>query len=179
MAVFDEVEGILPPYGTQFRVWDCKGDHLRQHDLVPEVGMATTYAIMLTAPHGSPARFLWVQDNRITNLMAHQPIQKSSVFDDRGRYLGQGGEPLDVDDLSKDAGSVSLLEMMRETAEVQEAKVKSAVPVEARANREVTCRTHKLWLRSEFEAEIRLPLDLSREEAKRLSTFIAALPLRS
>lgn len=39
--------------------------------------------------------FLWVQENKITNIMALQPIGQRSVFDQRGAYLGQGGFELD------------------------------------------------------------------------------------
>lgn len=167
----DQVPDILPPYDRNFYVWDGTGRQYKQHDLVPDVGMAQTYAVLLVSDQDARPQFLTVQDNRITNLMAHQPIPGASVFDPRGKYLGRGGEPLAA------AGSpgevVPLVELaQRVEEETQEPTATFLEPPPERAS----SLEHVFWLREGVEARIALPADLTKEEADRLANFVALLP---
>jgi len=91
----DTVAGILDPYGNQFELWNNNGSEYEAGALVPAVGMAASYSVQLVGPPDARRTFLQVQDGRITNLMALQPLGGRSVFDPRGRYLGRGGQELE------------------------------------------------------------------------------------
>lgn len=95
MANTVKVEGVQDPYINHFELWEVEKEELRTGDRVPSVGMAETYAVQYAATEKASPIFLWVQDNKITNVMAMQPIGQRSVFDQKGRYLGQGGYKLD------------------------------------------------------------------------------------
>lgn len=103
MSGYDQVEGLLDPYGNQFELWGCEGTVYKAGDSVPSVGMANTYAVRLDGPLDEKARYLWVQEGALTNLMAHQPIADKSVFDQSGRCVGRGGEALEPPGLSPGA----------------------------------------------------------------------------
>ena len=95
MRVPDTVEGVQDPYLNEFQLWGAMGRRFETGSQVPSVGMADTYAVQFVGPENAGPMFLWVQDNRITNVMALQPIGQRSVFDQRGSYLGRGGFDLD------------------------------------------------------------------------------------
>jgi len=95
VKVPDTVEGVQDPYLNQFELWGAEGRQLTTGSEVPSVGMADTYAVQFLGPEDAKPMFLWVQENKITNIMALQPIGQRSVFDQRGTYLGRGGFELD------------------------------------------------------------------------------------
>lgn len=182
MGLPDTVPGILAPYLCEFRVWGCEGKTYKQHDLVPSVGMADTYAVLLQPSGGGAARFLTVQENRITNLMAHQPIDGRSVFDARGRYLGRGGEELDLAEYVTLDNAVSMVEMAsRPRPPVPPVKAKMEEPaatfLEPPREQEGASRVHRFWLREDLEIKLELPVDLTDEEAERVAAFVTTLPL--
>lgn len=114
MGMFDRVKGILPPYQDQFKLWECL-DHEYEHgDLVPSVGMATTYAVLLKSSEPASPRYLWVQENRITNLMAHQPVPDANVFDKWGDYKGRQGVDYKPPQPAPPKTPVSLAEQLQE-----------------------------------------------------------------
>jgi len=182
MGAYDEVPDILPPYDTQFKIWEGEGRNYKQHDLVPEVGRAQTYSVVLHAPREAPVRFLTVQENRITNLMAHQPVPKASVFDKWGTYLGQGGGPLDAPGPHSGVEAVSMVELAMQgispavLEEMIEPTRTFLEPPTAEVM-EVDYRLHRFWLREDLEVEVKLPLDLTDEEAERFAVFVTTLPL--
>ena len=178
------VPAILPPYSCEFGLWGTEGKTYQQHDLVPTVGMAETYAVMLDSTQPQPHRFLTVQENRITNVMAHQPVDGRSVFDPRGRYLGRGGGELDVTPQVPLEKAVSVVEAAtrRPAAVSGEILAETAERVATfleppSENAEVPCHLHRFWLREDLEIKIKLPLDLTDEEAERVAVFVTTLPL--
>lgn len=185
MGTSDTVPAILSPYSKEFRVWGCDGKAYKQHDLVPSVGMASTYAVLLDATETTAhRRFLTVQQNRITNLMAHQAIDGAAVFDVRGKYLGRGGGELDVTPQVSLEKAVSMVEaatrrappVSREIlAETTEPTATFLEPPPEEGH--VRCRLHRFWLREDLEIQIKLPLDLTDEEAERVAVFVTTLPL--
>jgi len=166
MGMYDEVEGILEPYDRQFKVWNDVGAVYQQGDEVPDVGMANTYAVRLNAP-GAPARYLTVQEGKITNLMAHQPVYGKSVFDKWGSYLGRGGEKVDEPGPSHVQEGLSLLEM---------ATPKRPAPAVIYPDGTPPMITHKVHLRADLTIDLTLPVDLNDDEAERLSEIVKALP---
>ena len=181
MSGHDEVPGILEPYSSQFQIWEREGKVYKQHELVPSVGMATTYAVWLDAPLGTSVRYLTVQENRITNLMAHQPVPEASVFDKWGKYLGRAGGPLEEPGRPAEK-AVSMIELaMREAPdtaideETQEPTASLLGPPPM--PEEVECHLHRFWLREGLEVSVTLPLDLTDEEAERFAVFVTTLPL--
>jgi len=182
----DTVPAILSPYSKEFRVWECDGRIYKQHDLVPSVGMVSTYAVLLVSadPEAHP-RFLTVQENRITNLMAHQPIDGASVFDPMGKYLGRGGEPLEPPG-RPDTPPVSMVELAKrsgvlgavEQETLEPTRTFLEAPPEGDGEDEgVACHLHRFWLREDLEVKMKLPLDLTDEEAERFAVFVTTLPL--
>lgn len=169
----DEVPGILPPYDRQVSVWGGDGREYRQHELVPDVGMAKTYSVLLNAPPGTHPRFLTVMDNRITNLMAHQPVHDASVFDRWGKYLGRGGGQLELPGPS-DVEPVSMVELASRPRPTAETIEPPSTPERAeRAENHL----HRFWLREDLEIKLELPVDLTDEEAERVAVFVTTLPL--
>jgi hypothetical protein len=160
----DEVLGILEPYSGLVSIWTRDGSGFHQGDKVPAVGRAQTYAIVLDAPVGSPRRFLWVQAGKITNLMAHQPIEGRSVFDARGRYLGSGGDVLD-DPSPLTAAIPSLVELAFPTRVHDPATHGHGATL-----------IHSFRLRPDFTVSVELPVNLSEKEAERLADFMLCLP---
>lgn len=189
MSTFDVVPAILEPYDTQFSIWEGEGKEYKQHDLVPAVGMAPNYAVRLNAPPEEPPRFLTVQENRITNLMAHQPIPGASVFDQWGKYLGRGGEPLAAPNQNVVNSAISMVEQVAKEAVSQIPAVQEAAGAVDRLkeatqelntlveDEDVECHRHRFWLREDLEVKVVLPLDLTDEEARRLAIFMTTLPL--
>lgn len=147
MGMFDTVKGILPPYSNQLKIWECLGKEYQQHDKVPQVGLAASYSVKLCAlEEGLPPRFLTVLNGEITNTMAHQPIMDSAVFDKWGSYLGRGEELGPFD---------------QESAP----NVRSSL----------TTKTHRFWLRDDFEVSLKLPSDISDNEVAKLTSFVSLL----
>ena len=210
MGSYDEVPDILEPYDPQFKIWECEGKTYAQHNLVPDVGRAGTYSVVLAAPREAPVRFMTVQDNRITNLMAHQPVPDASVFDKWGKYLGQGGGPLDPPGPSAVEEAVSMVELAKRNGpfadsprmeklrgvpmpgvhtehlrpEPEQVAVDEMVELarpfqEPPPEGEVDCHLHRFWLRGDLEVKVKLPLDLTDEEAERFAVFVTTLPLSS
>lgn len=160
----DVIDGIIAPYLPDLAVWGRDGTTYRQGDQVPSLGMAETYAVLLDAPDEAPARYLWVQRGKITNLMAHQPIEGSSVFDVRGRYLGRGGETLeDVAKNPEDPFRGWISDIVKRAHE-------------GNADAEGPARTHQFYLRPDFVVSVELPVDMTTAEARRLADFVLCLP---
>jgi len=109
MGLFDVVEEVLEPYDQQFKLWGCEGVFYKTGDSVPKVGMADTYAVLLNGSSSEKSRYLWVQEGKITNVMAHQPIVSRAVFDKWGRCLGRGGEELESPGLNPVTEAASLM----------------------------------------------------------------------
>jgi len=188
MGAYDEVPDILEPYSPQFKLWEGEGKSYKQHDLVPEVGKAATYSVVLHAPREAPVRFLTVQENRITNLMAHQPVPKASVFDKWGKYLGQGGGPLDPPGPSAVKEAISMVELAMRSQPVAAQELATRPEPETVAldeivelarpyEKELPTLPHRFWLREDFEVEVKLPFNLTDEEAERFAIFVTTLPL--
>jgi hypothetical protein len=170
----DEVPGILPPYDRQVSVWNG-GHEYKQHDLVPDVGMAKTYSVLLNAPEGSHPRFLTVMDNRITNLMAHQPVYDASVFDRWGKYLGRGGGELELPGPSG-VEPVSMVELATRPRLAVVTTERALTPPEP-PSEGAASRHHSFWLREDLKIKLELPVDLTDEEAERVAVFVTTLPL--
>lgn len=187
MGTYDEVEGILDPYGSQFKLWGCEMAIYKTGDAVPNVGMADTYAVWLDAPPDQKTCFLWVQEGKITNLMAHQPISGKSVFDKWGKYLGAGGEKLASPGPNAVAAVVGILEevMGQSPAETRDRVDELLEAVDAEKDplnlptddfaRPDTIH-HRFQLRTDYIVKLKLPEDLTAREAKRLATFLKSLP---
>lgn len=125
MGLYDSVEGILPPYQNQFKLWGCTDATYKHGSLVPVVGLAKTYAVLLKSDGAASPRYLWVQENNITQLMAHQPIHDHNVFDKWGNYLGRAGSDYKPKEVPPPAQAKSLLEQLSE----QDAKRNSPEPL--------------------------------------------------
>ena len=178
MGVCSEVEGILEPYDPQFKLWD-EARTYRPGEDVPDVGMASTYAVRINAPPGEPARYLTVQEGKLTNLMAHQPVHGRSVFDKWGGFLGVAGQ-----DQLEEPGPNHIEQAM---GILEEALPKAREPAPLRETREPTTMlnpdagppmlAHKFHVRTDLEIEIPLPWDLTEAEAERVAAFVRTLPI--
>lgn len=168
MGMFDQVEGILDPYDSQFKLWHAEGSVYQHGDIVPDVGMANTYAVRLNAPGGVPARYLTVQEGKITNLMAHQAVYEKSVFDKWGSYLGRGGGPLEESGPGPVEEAIALVDAvsLRKTKPKPNVTKPEVAPLLA----------HRFYLRSDLEIEIQLPADFDVAEAERVAAFVKTLP---
>ena len=196
MGTPDVVTGILEPYINGFELWESTGRLYQSGDAVPAVGLATSYSIQLQAPPETRDVILQVQEGRISNVMALQPLEKRSVFDPRGRYLGTGGsklEPLSVLPLKPPVDLVTAVRQMSSVPEVE-----TTVPVASEANTEelspsveeappeqtekevsqprMTMVEHKFHLRPGFVIQLSLPDNLTKHEADRLADFFRCLP---
>jgi len=177
VGVYSEVAGVPEPYDPQFKLWD-EGRTYRQGDEVPAVGVATTYAVRIGGPGGRLARYVTVQEGRITNVLAHQPVHGRSVFDKWGGYLGVGGQ--DLTEPSRPAVEIAAVGLVDQI-------VRRDVPPEPADARETAgsvgdpvadpvMLSHRFWLRPHLEIEVALPADLEREEMARLQRFLETLP---
>jgi hypothetical protein len=162
------VPGILSPYSGVLAVWSGIGEVERGINVGP-VGMANTYAVLLDAPPGEPDRFLWVQEQLVTNLMAHQPILANSVFDARGKYLGKGGSDLDRSSTREPLPLMSLLPPPRQ-------KTRSEMPEKETTQQTVGMTRSVLPVRPGIALELLLPEDLTAAEAERLANMVRLLP---
>ena len=193
MGMFDTVEGIIDPWDPAFKVWSNELTHYKSGDEVPKVGMADTYAIRINAPAGVKPMYLWVQEGKITNVMAMQPIYQKSVFNKWGKYLGQGGEELDEPGEGPVKMAVDIVTAIKEsTGTITEENVQhvvekvghsypppeepSEVPTENPYHPGPATLTHRFNLRPDLEIQFQLPTDLDDAEAERLSEFIRTLP---
>lgn len=175
MGVYSEVEGVPEPYDRQFKLWD-EARTYRLGDEVPEVGMASTYAVRLNAPPGEHARFLTVQEGKITNLMAHQPVYGKSVFDKWGGYLGRGGDQLEEPGPSPVETAVSLVEQIV-APKMEELKEATENLAEVAAALGTPEHEHTFRLRHDLEIKLQLPTDLTPAEADRIAAFVKTLPI--
>lgn len=176
MGVHSDVEGIPEPYDPQFKLWD-EARTYRLGDEVPEVGMASTYAVRINAPPGEPARFLTVQEGKITNLMAHQPVYGKSVFDKWGAYLGRGGEQLDDPAPNPVDEALGLVEQIMPAKKPPSPEDEIDAALDEILNRPSPVPLeHRFWVREGFEATLKLPADLTAEEVDRLVEFVQLLP---
>ena len=166
MSTMDSIPNILPPYEQTFGLWGKQGKTFAEGDEVPAVGLAKTYAVRLASVSEAPDRFLWVQENKITALMAHQPMTDVSVFDGKGQYLGRGGQLLEA-----------FPSRVQRTAERQPptppALVQNTPP---KPPATIAMVEHTFPLREGLLIKIALPQDLSAREAERLSKFLELLP---
>lgn len=189
MSSYDEVEGILDPYGSQFKLWDCEMKVLKSGDTVPNVGMADTYAVQLdTYDEAAKPCFLWVQQGKITNLMALQPIAEKAVFDKWGKCLGRGGEKLAAPGPNPVKQAVGILnEVIEGTKEVVNQKADEIIEDLAQATEKLKEElgedyertetiTHRFQLRHDYTVKLKLPEDLTDREAERIALFVQALP---
>jgi hypothetical protein len=182
MGTYDEVEGILDPYGNQFKLWDCEMSIYKSGDAVPNVGMADTYAVWLESPPDQKTCFLWVQEGTITNLMALQPIGGKSVFDKWGKFLGVGGEKLEAPSPGPVAEVMGILsEALGRPLEKAKNRVDDLLEevekqVEDLESAPSETIHHRFQLRTDYIVKFKLPADLTGGEAKRLATFLKTLP---
>jgi len=202
MKTPDKVAGILDPYINRFELWNNTGAEYNTGDTVPAVGMAASYSIQLPAPVESRAIFLQVQDGRITNVMAHDPLGGRSVFDPRGRFLGTGGKELEPIQLVAPKPPVDIVTAVQQmnqrpppqptpeqvhepTMPPQDLPGESPKTIAEliRELKELTdqpsqseATLHRFHLRPDFEVAVQLPNDLTEREAKRLAKFIKSLP---
>jgi len=178
MGMYDTVLGIPDGYDSQFKCWDCLMLEYNAGDEIPPVGIAKSYSIELsTIEKKNPPGFLIVTDGRLVNLLAHDPAHGAPVFDKWGKYLGHGGQMLErpVHPIEQ---ALTNRPMMSPWT-VKEAKDKlndeeAPVHPEYREKREVL--THQLRLRHDFMVKVKLPPDLSENEAERLSLWMQSLP---
>lgn len=162
----DTVEGIRSPYFKEFGLWGAQGKQYVETDDVPKVGMANTYAVKLDAPASTALRYLWVQEGKITALMAHQPITNANIYDTQGNYLGRPGQPPSASIPPATPVTPAMRQALQSgTFEVQNPP-KSSDKV-----------GHTFRLRPDLNVEIPLPPDLTKKEARRLAKFIRLLPL--
>lgn len=164
MGVVRLVPGILSPYDGHISAWEKVGE-IERGGRVGSLGMASTYAILLNGPETEPDRYLWVQEELVTNLMAHQPIRDHSVFDASGRYLGRGGEALDRAPMT---APLSLMEAIPTRT--------SATPRESAQTPTSSMVDYVFPLRRGILIKISLPTDLTTSEASRLGAFLELLP---
>ena len=123
MKMPDSVAGVLAPYANQFHLWNSNGTEYKPGDVMPAVGMAVSYSVQLRIAADAPEKtrivFLQVQEGRLTNTMALQPLGDKSVFDPQGRYLGQGGgelEPMGPEKTKPPVDLVTAVKQMNEPA---------------------------------------------------------------
>jgi hypothetical protein len=133
MGTPDHVSGIPDPYDNQFKCWNEESREFSQGDEVVPVGIARTYAVRLNSTPGHPARFLWVQDLKITAVMAHQPIVQKSVFNKWGDFLGEGGEVL------QEPGDGPVGEAMKPLMEMLNVRVPDASPLPEAMRPDLEC----------------------------------------
>lgn len=162
MLPADNITDVLPPYSGAVSVWKLGGKTVSQGSEVPQVGMASNYSILLDSEGAPHRRFTWVQDNKVTASLAHQPLHGASVFDARGTYLGQGGETLQLP-LPHSEGPKSL---------VEEVMRQSPTP-----RKPWPTLVHRFRLRRDFEVQFTLPEELTRVDLERLVAFLRLLPL--
>lgn len=190
----DTVVGILDPYVNRFELWGQEGRAYETGNPVPAVGMAASYSVQLAAPTDAKPVFLQVQDGRITNVMALQPLTGKSVFDGRGRYLGRGGQPLEPVSIQPPELPPDMLTAVRQMKEgatpvevapppSQEKSVTQLVDELRSTTERIVERlppeeplTHRFHLRPDFEVKMKLPADLTKAEADRLALFVVSLP---
>jgi hypothetical protein len=196
MKTPDRVAGVLDPYINRFELWNNSGAEYATGDAVPAVGMAASYSIQLPAPGNERQVFLQVQDGRITNVMALQPIGDKSVFDPRGRFLGTGGKELEPISLAlpkKPVDIITAVQQMNQPAPPTQQQVHEPTtppPVKERPLDELIDElkemvddlpepdptVHRFHLRPDFEVKIKLPDDLTEREGERLAAFLKSLP---
>lgn len=142
MRTPDTVAGILDPYENQFELWNNNGNEYESGSPVPAVGMAASYSVQLVGPPDAKRMFLQVQDGRITNLMALQPLGGRSVFDPRGRYLGRGGQELEPMNMVSDSKPPDIVTAVKQMTEefppdvhqaAEEMRGPAQVPIEERS----------------------------------------------
>lgn len=199
MKTPDRVVGVQDPYINQFELWNNTGAEYSTGKPVPAVGMAASYSVQLPAPGEHRAIFLQVQEGRITNVMAHQPLSGKSVFDPRGRFLGTGGNELEPISLAAPKLPVDLITAVKQMNQPvpmpskplthQELHEPTTPPpaksvdtlinelkemVDSLPDPDPT--VHRFHLRPDFEVRIPLPDDLTEREAERLAMFFKSLP---
>jgi hypothetical protein len=177
MGMFDTVVGIPDGYDDQFKCWDSAMESYQQGDAVPSVGIAKSYSVQLNTEGNKPPRFLVVIGNKITDPCAPDPATGYPVFDKWGSYLGHGSQMVkrpkaDATEMVKDRlKEVTQTGVWTVKDRKQKPVVESPVP-ESMAE----TITHQLRLRLGFTVKLKLPVDLTEEEAERLSLWVQALP---
>jgi hypothetical protein len=175
MGMYDTVLGLPPGYDSQFKCWDCLMHEYSKGDTLPPVGIATTYSIELNiAEKGHPPAFLIVNEGVLVEPIAPDPATGAPVFDKWGKYLGHGGTMLERPEHPMEAALKTQAAMAPWTVKEGLSTKKDDAPVPSK--RQERTLTHELRLREDFVVKVKLPHDLSENEAERLALWMQALP---
>jgi hypothetical protein len=146
----DSVEGLPLPYKSKFTLWGSEGKTYCRHDLVPSVGLSTTYSVRIVSnPVDVPVRYVLVEENRIVTVSASEPLDGHNIFDVDGKYLGQGGEKDDASSMPE--------------------------PLPNPEGEPVVGLPHTFFLRPECLLRFDLPIDLTRAEVARIQKWLETL----
>jgi len=174
MGMYDTVLGLPPGYDSQFKCWDCHMVEYNKGDKLPPVGIATTYSIELNiCEKGHPPAFLLVNEGILVNPLAQDPAHGAPVFDKWGKYLGHGGTMLERPEHPIEKALKNQTAMAPWTVK-EGLSTKEDAPVQP--NRQERTLTHELRLRPDYVVKVKLPPDLTTNEAERLALWMQALP---
>jgi hypothetical protein len=177
MGMYDTLEGVPEGYDSQLKCWDCTMAEFKLGDEVSPVGIATTYSIQLGGEKLAPM-FILVEELKIKVIGAPDPLTGAPVFDKWARYVGHGGMHLERPEHPiKTALNEALMSpwTVQKNSEVK-APVK-APPKQERKEPTVPIVTHQLRLRERFGVHLKLPTDLTENEAERIAAWVRALPI--
>ena len=179
MGMYDTVRGIPEGYDSQFKCWDCDMNEYNQGDEIPSVGIAKTYSIELNAEKGHAPGYLIVTEGRLVHPLAPDPANGAPVFDKWGKYLGHGGAMLERPEHPIEAALAKHAAMTPWTvkeglASEETPEPPQEIPREGASTNQVV--SHQLRLRPDFMVKVKLPPDLSENEADRLALWMQALP---
>ena len=179
MGTYDTVMDIPDGYDNQFKCWGSTMEEFNKGDEVGPCGLAETYSIQLQVNDPKkPPYFLIITKNRITDPLAPDPVKGAPVFDKWGKYIGHGGGMLERPEhpmeTARATGPWTVKAREPDEPEEPRGRVTMSVP----ENRKETEKfTHALRLRRNFVVKIKLPADLTEQEAARLASWMEALPL--
>lgn len=173
MGTYDTVMDIPDGYDNQFKCWGSTMEEFNKGDEVGPCGLAETYSIQLQVNDPKkPPYFLVVTENRITDPLAPDPAKGAPVFDKWGKYIGHGGEMLERPENPVETALATAPWTVKETPR----GTQEPTPEPENA-KEMEKLTHQLRLRRNFVVKIKLPADLTEQEAARLASWMEALPL--
>jgi hypothetical protein len=178
MGMYDTLTGVPENYDATVKCWDCTMAEFKVGDAVPAVGIAQAYSIQLGAEPTISPRFVIIEALKILTVGAPDPATGTPVFDKWGKYIGHGGKHLARPENPMTKALDQAIMGQAWTVQKSEAKPSPvATPKGTPSELHAHAVTHQLRLRDNYGVKLKLPKDLTEEEADRLASWIRALPI--
>lgn len=176
MGMYDTLAGVPENYDATVKCWNCTMVVFNIGDKVPPVGIAEAYSVQLGAEPTLSPRFVIIEALKIVSVTAVDPAKGAPVFDKWGKYLGHGGKHVARPEQPK-VTNESLTGVAWTVRKKAAPPKSSSVPKQERKEPAVHVVTHQLRLRNNFGVHLKLPTDLTEEEADRIASWVKALPI--